>query len=65
MGFLNFDFPTEPTHSKCSPDGVRHAVLAAFQGHADGIILSRKYSEMKLTDLNGAQKALHQLKLAT
>jgi hypothetical protein len=57
--------PTQPTHSKCSPDGVRDAVLAAFHGNADGIILSRKYSEMKLTDLAGARTALHQLKLST
>ncbi len=62
---IDVDIPTEPTHSKCSPDGVRDAVLAAFQGHADGIILSRKYSEMKLTDLQGARTALHQLHLAT
>ena len=62
---IHVDIPTEPTHSKCSPDGVRDAVLAAFQGNADVIILSRKYSEMKLTDLQGARLALHQLKLAT
>ena len=62
---IDVDIPTEPTHSKCSPDGVRDAVLAAFHGNADGIILSRKYSEMKLTDLAGAQAALHQLHLAT
>ncbi len=62
---IDVDIPTEPTHSKCSPDGVRDAVLAAFHGNADGIILSRKYSEMKLTDLQGARAALHQLKLAT
>ena len=62
---IDVDIPTEPTHSKCSPDGVRDAVLAAFHGHADGIILSRKYSEMKLTDLQGARTALHQLHLST
>ena len=62
---IDVDIPTEPTHSKCSPDGVRDAVLAAFHGNADGIILSRKYSEMKLTDLQGARTALHQLQLAT
>ncbi len=58
---IDVDIPTEPTHSKCSPDGVRDAVLAAFHGNADGIILSRKYSEMKLTDLRGARAALHHL----
>jgi hypothetical protein len=62
---IDVDIPTEPTHSKCSPNGVRDAVLAAFQGNADIIILSRKYSEMKLTDLQGARTTLHQLHLAT
>jgi hypothetical protein len=62
---IDVDIPTEPTHSKCSPDGVRDAVLAAFQGNADGVILSRKYSEMKLTDLQGARNAFQQLHLAT
>ena len=56
---------TAPTHSKCSPDGVRDAVLAAFHGNADGIILSRKYSDMKLSDLQGTRTALHQLHLPT
>ncbi|MHB1675534.1 MAG: hypothetical protein ACYCSP_14925 [Acidobacteriaceae bacterium] len=62
---IDVHIPTEPTHSQCSPDGVRDAVLAAFHGHADGIILSRKYSKMKLTNLQGARTALHQLRLAT
>jgi hypothetical protein len=62
---IDVEILTEPTHSKCSPDGVRDAVLAAFQGGADGVILSRKYSEMKLTDLQGARTALQQLHLST
>ena len=53
------------THSQCSPDGVRDAVLAAFQCNAEGVILSRKYSEMKLTALKGARTALQQLHLPT
>jgi hypothetical protein len=39
-------------------------VLAAFRGGADGVILSRKYSEMKLANLKGAGLALKQLGLA-
>jgi hypothetical protein len=35
--------------------------LAAFRGGADGVILSRKYSEMKLADLNGAGSAIRQV----
>jgi hypothetical protein len=37
--------------------------LAAFHGGADGVILSRKYSEMKLENLKGARLALQQLGL--
>ncbi|HWF48833.1 MAG TPA: hypothetical protein VG168_17630 [Bryobacteraceae bacterium] len=61
---IDVDVPTAATHSKCTPDGVRDAVLAAFHGGADGIILSRKYSEMKLENLAGAGDALHQLGFA-
>lgn len=61
---IDVDIPTQPNHSKCTPDGVRDAVLAAFRGKADGVILSRKYSEMKLTDLKGARAALQQLGLS-
>lgn len=60
---IDIDIPTAPNHSKCTPAGVRDAVLAAFRGNADGVILSRKYSEMKLTDLKGAGDAMRQLNL--
>jgi hypothetical protein len=61
---IDIDIPTEPGHSKCTPDGVKKAVLAAFHGGADGVILSRKYSEMKLANLKGAGAALRELGLA-
>jgi hypothetical protein len=61
---IDVDVPTAAGHSKCTPDGVRDAVLAAFNGGADGIILSRKYSEMKLENLAGAGDAIRQLGLA-
>jgi hypothetical protein len=40
---------------------VREAVLAAFAGGASGVILSRKYSEMRLDNLSGAGDALREL----
>lgn len=55
---IDIDIPTEASHSKCSPGGVRDAVKAAFNGGADGVILSRKYSEMKLSNLAGAGDAI-------
>jgi hypothetical protein len=61
---IDIDIPTEPSHSRCTPDGVRDAVLAAFRGGAEGVILSRKYSEMKLANLRGAGDAVKQFKSA-
>ena len=58
---IDVDVPTAAEHSKCTPDGVRDAVLAAFHGGADGVILSRKYSEMKLANLAGAGHAIQEL----
>jgi hypothetical protein len=58
---IDVDVPTAAGHSKCTRQGVRDAVLAAFRGGADGVILSRKYSEMKLENLAGAGDALNQL----
>jgi len=58
---IDIDIPTAPDHSKCTPDGTRNAVLAAFRGGANGVILSRKYSEMKLADLQGAGSAIRQV----
>lgn len=40
-------------------------MLAAFRGGADGVILSRKHSEMKLTNLAGAGAAIRQLGLSS
>jgi hypothetical protein len=55
---IDIDIPTAAGHSKCTPQGTRDAVLAAFRGGAEGVILSRKYSEMKLANLAGAGEAM-------
>lgn len=47
--------------TRCTREGVRDAVLAAFDGGADGVVLSRKYSEMRLDILSGAGDAMRQL----
>ncbi len=57
---IDIDIPTQKGNSRCSPEGVRDATLAAFQGGADGVILSRKYSEMTLANLRGAGIAVRQ-----
>jgi hypothetical protein len=60
---IDIDIPTSAIHSKSTPEGTRDAVLAAFNAGAHGVILSRKYSEMKLTNLSGAGQAARQLRL--
>lgn len=60
---IDIDIPTEPNNSKCTRQSVRNAVLAAFRAGAPGVILSRKYSEMRLADLSGAGDAIRELKL--
>jgi hypothetical protein len=61
---IDIDIPTAADHSKSTPQGTEDAVLAAFHGGADGVILSRKYSEMRLTNLAGAGAALRRLGFA-
>jgi hypothetical protein len=60
---IDIDIPTEPNHSKCTPQSVKQAVLAAFRAGAPGVLLSRKYSEMRLANLSGAGDAIRELKL--
>ena len=62
---IDIDIPTEPYNSKCTPQSVKEAVLAAFRAGAPGVLLSRKYSEMRLADLSGAGEALRELKLSS
>jgi len=61
---IDIDIPTAADHSKSTPGGTQGAVKAAFRAGAHGVILSRKYSEMKLANLKGAGAALRELGLA-
>ncbi len=50
-----------PAHDKqITPDDVRQTVKAVFAAGAPGLVLSRKYSEMKLTNLAGAGQGLRE-----
>jgi hypothetical protein len=62
---IDVDIPTETGHSKCTPQSVKGAVQAAFRAGAPGVILSRKYSEMKLANLGGAGNAVREFKLSS
>ena len=61
---IDIDIPTSIDHARSSPDDVKAAVTQAFQSGAHGIILSRKYSEMRLANLSGAGAAVEELRLA-
>jgi len=62
---IDVDIPTEPGNSKRTRQSVKDAVLAALRAGAPGVILSRKYSEMRLDSLSGAGDAIRELKLSS
>jgi len=62
---IDIDIPTEKGNSRCTPQSVKETVVAAFGAGARGVLLSRKYSEMRLANLGGAGDAVRELKLFT
>jgi hypothetical protein len=61
---IDIDIPTGANEKKTQPDDVYQAVKAAFEAGAHGVILSRKYSEMRLDNLRAAGRAVRELGLA-
>jgi len=61
---IDIDIPTASGNAKCTPAGTTAVVLAAFRGGAEGVILSRKYSEMKLENLRAAGTAIQKIGLS-
>jgi hypothetical protein len=57
---IEIDVPTGDKEKKTTPDDVYGAVRATFEGGANGIILSRKYSEMRLENLRAAGRAVRE-----
>jgi len=55
---IDIGIPTGRNSRKASPEDTYAAVAAALKAGADGVILSRKYSEMELANLSGAGKAV-------
>ena len=55
---IDIDIPTGQDEKKTQPRDVRDAVRAALGAGAGGVILSRKYSEMRLANLRAAGEAL-------
>jgi hypothetical protein len=58
---IDVDIPTAATSKKTTPDDVYQSVKAAFDGGAHGVLLSRKYSEMRLDNIRGAGRAIREL----
>jgi hypothetical protein len=60
---IDVDVPTGEGEKKTGPEDVYASVKAAFEGGAHGVLLSRKYSEMRLANLRAAGQAIRDLKL--
>ncbi len=58
---IDIDIPTPAGTTNCTRDGVKAAVLAAFAGGAQRVVLSREYSEMRLDNPAGAGDAMKEL----
>lgn len=59
---LDIGIPTGRSSRKASPEDTYAATAAALRAGADGLILSRKYSEMRLENLAAAGRAVRDTK---
>jgi hypothetical protein len=57
---IDIGIPTGRNSRKASPEDTYAAVAAALKAGADGLILSRKYSEMQLANLTEAGRAFRE-----
>ncbi len=55
---IDIGIPTGAKSRKASPEDTYAAVAAALKAGADGVIFSRKYSEMRLANLSAAGEAV-------
>ena len=55
---IDIDIPTGLDKKRTQPEDVKAATFAAFRAGAPGVIISRKYAEMKLTNIAGAMESL-------
>ena len=54
---IDIGIPTGKNSRQASPDDTYAAVMAALKAAAQGVILSRKYSEMRLANLEAGGRA--------
>lgn len=57
---IDIDIPTGLDEKRTQPSDVKAATMAALEAGAPGVVLSRKYAEMKLTNIAGAREALEE-----
>jgi hypothetical protein len=60
---IDIDVPVPQGASLCTADGIKKAVIAAFNAGAPGVLLSRNWSEMNPEHLSAAGGALDELGL--
>ena len=58
---IDIGIPTGNNSRKASPEDTYAATRAALQAGAQGVILSRKYSEMRLANIEAAGKAAREM----
>ena len=57
---IDIDVPTSANDKQTTPDDVYAATTAALKAGADGVLFSRKYSEMQLANLAAGGKAVRE-----
>jgi hypothetical protein len=60
---IDIDIPTNKGEKETSPEDVHAATLAALKAGAEGVVFSRKYSEMRLANLSGGGAAVREFNL--
>lgn len=53
----------DPNYSRCTPPVEKEVTKAAFRGGATGLVISRKYSEMRLANLSAVGDAIREEKI--
>ncbi len=58
---VDINVPVQPGWKQTTPEGVKAEVRAAFAAGADGVVLSREYTEMWLKNLAAAGDATREI----
>jgi TAT (twin-arginine translocation) pathway signal sequence len=60
---IDIDIPTKKGEKETAPEDVYAATAASLKAGAQGVIFSRKYSEMRLANLSGGGKAVKEFRV--